>query len=422
MSKDKQILTRKHLARQERDRIQTRYVMVAAIAIIVLIVGLIGYGILNEKVLIPNRPVATINGEKISLKEFQVQARYTRQNIINQYMQTYQFAQMFGSDQTYTDYFNQQLVQIAYQLDPTLVGQAVIDGLIEDRIIRAEAKKLGITVTNEEVDKALQDAFGYYPGGTPTVAPTYPALPTSTLSPTQLALVPPEPTQVITQTATPTSIPPTATPAEPTVTPTPYTEEAFKTNFDKTVSGLDTSIQVSENDLRRIYESILYRQKVYEVKTVDAPHTSEQVWARHILVADEATAKQVLARLQAGEDFTALAKELSTDTGSASVGGDLGWFGKGKMDAAFETSAFNMSIGQISEPVKSSFGWHIIQVLGHENRPLDEQAYTDLRKANFQTWLDEQRKTDDVQINESWVSNVPVEPTIPPEYSVTTQN
>ena len=184
MSKEK-IVTRKHLARQERERIQTRNIMIVSIAVIVLVVGLIGYGVLNEKVLIPNRPLITVNGEKVSLDEFQLQARYTRSNIVSQYVQMYQFAEMFSSDVTYQDYFNQQLVQLAYQLEPSLVGQAVVDGLIEDRLIRAEAEKRGITVTAAEVDLALGEAFGYFPNGTPTSAPTFAAQPTSTRSSTQ---------------------------------------------------------------------------------------------------------------------------------------------------------------------------------------------------------------------------------------------
>lgn len=425
MSKEK-IVTRKHLARQERERRQTRNIMIVSIAVIVLVVGLLGYGILNERVLIPNRPVVTVNGEKVSLKEFQMQARYTRSNIISQYMQMYQFAEMFGSDPTYQDYFNQQLLQLSSQLEPVTVGQAVIEALIEDRLIRAEAQQRGITVTSEELDQALAEAFGYYADGTPTPVPTFAAQPTSTLSATQLALVPPTATptlaatEVITQTATPTIVLPTATPGEPTATPTPYTEEAYQQEFNETISQMGESIQVTENDLRRIYESILLRTRLSEEITADTPKTIEQVWARHILVSSEITATLVMERLAAGVDFAALAAEFSTDTGSAQIGGDLGWFGKGMMVEVFETTAFSLEVGQISDPVESSFGWHIIQVLGHEDRALSETEYQNLVNKNFQDWLDAQRDAADIVIDESWVNNLPTEPSIPAEYRVTT--
>ena len=87
-----------------------------------------------------------------------------------------------------------------------------------------------------------------------------------------------------------------------------------------------------------------------------------QVSARHILVADEATAKEVKAKLDAGEDFAELVTQYSTDTGSVGSGGDLGYFPRGVMVAEFEEAAFTQPIGEIGEPVQSSFGYHIIKV------------------------------------------------------------
>jgi foldase protein PrsA len=90
----------------------------------------------------------------------------------------------------------------------------------------------------------------------------------------------------------------------------------------------------------------------------------EQVRARHILVADEATAKMIEAKLKAGGNFADLAKQYSTDTASKASGGELGYFPKGKMVPAFQDAAFSLPVGAISPPVKSPFGWHIINVEG----------------------------------------------------------
>jgi foldase protein PrsA len=93
----------------------------------------------------------------------------------------------------------------------------------------------------------------------------------------------------------------------------------------------------------------------------------EQVRARHILVADRATADSVEAKLKAGGDFAALAKQYSTDTSTKDKGGELGFFGRGQMVPAFQDAAFALPVGAISAPVKSPFGWHVIQV--EEKKP-----------------------------------------------------
>lgn len=88
----------------------------------------------------------------------------------------------------------------------------------------------------------------------------------------------------------------------------------------------------------------------------------EQVKARHILVADLATANTVLAKLKAGGSWDALAKQYSTDPASKDKGGELGYFGKGQMVPQFQAAAFGAKVGQIVGPIKSPFGYHIIQV------------------------------------------------------------
>jgi foldase protein PrsA len=89
--------------------------------------------------------------------------------------------------------------------------------------------------------------------------------------------------------------------------------------------------------------------------------------ARHILVPDLKTAEKVEADLKAGKDFAAEAKQYSTDPGSRDKGGELGWFRKGAMVPPFDAYAFSAPIGKISQPVKSAFGYHIIQV--EERKP-----------------------------------------------------
>lgn len=108
----------------------------------------------------------------------------------------------------------------------------------------------------------------------------------------------------------------------------------------------------------------------------------EEVHARHILVASEDQAKQVIAQLKSGGDFAALAKKYSTDPG-AQKGGDLGWFKKGEMVPEFAQAALALKPGQFTEtPVHTRFGWHVIQVLEvkQDPPPTYEQARSGLRQ------------------------------------------
>ena len=90
---------------------------------------------------------------------------------------------------------------------------------------------------------------------------------------------------------------------------------------------------------------------------------SNKIKCSHILVQKQSEALSVLERIKKGEKFGKLAKELSLDSGSAKRDGNLGYFGRGKMVKEFENTAFNLQAGQISEPVKTQYGYHIIKRL-----------------------------------------------------------
>lgn len=99
--------------------------------------------------------------------------------------------------------------------------------------------------------------------------------------------------------------------------------------------------------------------KAYD-EAAKAQPPQPEVHARHILLPTEEEAKVALERIKKGEDFAKVATELSKDPGGE--GGDLGWFTKDKMVPEFADSAFKMEAGQVSDPVKSQFGWHVIKV------------------------------------------------------------
>jgi peptidyl-prolyl cis-trans isomerase C len=112
-------------------------------------------------------------------------------------------------------------------------------------------------------------------------------------------------------------------------------------------------------------------KKVYAEATKQMGEEKE-VHARHILVEKEDEAKAVLADLKKGGDFVAIAKEKSKDPGSKESGGDLGYFTKDQMVPEFAEVAFKLDKGQLSDPVKTQFGWHVLKVEDKRNRPIPE--------------------------------------------------
>jgi peptidyl-prolyl cis-trans isomerase C len=134
--------------------------------------------------------------------------------------------------------------------------------------------------------------------------------------------------------------------------------------------------QVSDDAVKARYDA-QYSNKPGEV----------EIHARHILVPDEATAKKIIAQLQKGADFAALSSQYSKDPGAAQQGGDLGFFKKGDMVPEFSDVAFALKDNEISPtPVKTQFGYHVIQVLGRRTAspPPFEQVRDQIRQEMVQ--------------------------------------
>jgi peptidyl-prolyl cis-trans isomerase C len=133
-----------------------------------------------------------------------------------------------------------------------------------------------------------------------------------------------------------------------------YRQQALRDAYvDKNVDNA-----IGDDQLRPIYDA-----------EFAAGQPEEEVHARHILLKTEDEAKAVIKRLAGGEDFVTLAKSLSVGPSGAD-GGELGWFGRGQMAKSFEDAAFGLQPGQLSPPVESRFGWHVIKVEERRQRPV----------------------------------------------------
>ena len=153
-----------------------------------------------------------------------------------------------------------------------------------------------------------------------------------------------------------------------------YSLDDIKNNIETSIKYekiLEPYIEITEKEMKEYFETnkALFNQ-------------TEQVKARHILVETKEQADEVKSKLNNGEDFAELAKEYSKD-GSSEKGGDLGYFGRGEMVAPFEEAAFSMEVNEISEPVESQWGFHIIKV----------EDYKEAKEAVYEDYVEEDRKS-----------------------------
>jgi parvulin-like peptidyl-prolyl isomerase len=414
-------LTRKHLARAEREAILTKWVIGITIGVVVLVLGLLFYGWLDTNVLQLRRPVAKVGEVEISTERFQKAVKYQRVQLINQWIQIQQYlqlAQAFGADAQTLQYYQQQASGIELQLSqPDTIGQQALDSLIDEEIVRQEAARRGITVPEADVQKELEESFGFFVNGTPT------PLPTGTFAPTLPPTETPTgvPTNTPTATLEPSATPTTGPSSTPRPTATAYTFEGFTNTKDDYIKDITTNTGLTEADIRALLEYKLLRDELQKQIGVDVVTTIKTAHTRHILIAvengdeaaAEAKAKDIIKQLQEGADFAALAAEFSTDTSNKDQGGDLGTQDDGYFVDEFNQVAFNAPVGLYPEPVKTSFGYHIIEVLEQNTRDLTESEITQKQAEAFSAWLSEQKAIPGlVTENDGWQLVVPHGPSI----------
>ena len=417
------VVTKKHVARLEREQRQIRLIRGFAIGGLILVAALLVFGYLQMNVFSKQQSVAVVNGDNITTGQFQERVRLERVGLYNQLNQYQYFQQAFGMDTT------QQQQDIQNTLNSTdTIGDRVLNTMVEEVLIRQKAEERGISVNKEDVDKYIQEAYGFFKDGTPvpTITPTEFAYPT--LSAEQLLIYPPTLTPTIAPTttseATATADPsvtatatlpafstPTPVPEQPTASPTPYTIEGFQGEFQKTVDEFK-NYGISEQTLRSVYEMQALRNKLMEDQEKELTATETQVLARHILVDTEAEAKAVEELLSQGVNFAEVARKYSKDTGSGLNGGELGWAPVSNYVAEFAEAVSTLPIGEISEPVQTEFGYHIIQVVAREELPLSSDQLEEKKQTDFDEWLQSIHDSSDITINDIWKTRVPTEPVL----------
>ena len=330
--------------------------------------GLVVYGFVQVRIVQPTQPIAIIGDGEITTAEFQGRVRLAQWNLSNQYTNVQQILQILGDDPETFSLYQSQLTNIGQQLaNPLFVGSSILDLLIEEELLEQEAANRGIQISEAEIDTFLEESLGYF--GERESATPAPAV-------------------------------------DGSATPTPYTRELFETNFEAYLTNV-RAFGIDEQTLRAEARARLLRDRLEAVFEVQVDKTQEQVWARHILVEEEQGAEDLLARVEEGEQWGDLASEFSQDESNKDQGGDLGWFGRGRMVELFEQAAFDGEIGEIVGPVETDFGWHLIEILGHEDRELDASSFGRAVSLALNSRIVEMRETTEIEIMDIWVDRVP---------------
>lgn len=183
--------------------------------------------------------------------------------------------------------------------------------------------------------------------------------------------------------------------------------DAFKARMEQVRTQLLVNEFVKSKVETAITEDAIKARYDKDAKSFDPP---EELHARHILVKEEAEAKQIIADLAKGGDFAKIAAEKSQDPGSGAQGGDLGFFGPGEMVPEFENAAKALKAGEVTkEPVKSQFGWHVIKLEEKRKQPIPpldevrEQVKQALVGETFTKMLDDMKKASKIEIDEAAV-------------------
>lgn len=346
-------LTKKQIARSRKESRQLRIIwtIVAAIGAVVLAVLL--FAVIRELLIVPNAAVARVDGAKISVKDYQDLLTYRRYNLYSSISNLeYQLSLLDASTeegQFMATYYSQTLgyyqSMIGYAPDSTL------DELIEDAIIQKKAGEAGLSVTLDEARQSIradiESSFASQAGSITT---------TETIS---------EPTPV------PTSVP--------------------AATIDETLTKYLDNMGLSAASFERMVQRSLLRDKVSELLAGQVPSTGLMIHVQLIVTDTQQVADTAKQRIDAGEDFATVAKEVSSETTVQTNGGDLGWLAADQLTSSYGSAladaASSQEIGALTV-VQSGGRFFVIRVVERdENGTLPDSVISSRKSSALSDWL-----------------------------------
>ncbi len=401
-------------AREERLQ---RLVIRGVIVVVAILALLVGIAFAVEQLIVPNQVVAMVNGEQITVDQFRAEYNLEKNRLLlqlNQVQSAGYDMQQLSQQEPYRTWISEANV-------PDQLGLRVINDMVDDRLIAQEAAKRNISVNEAAVQMEIQEFFGYDPTAVALIGVDPTETPEPTITPTPY--VSPTPTTVPTITPIPTpsdtdedesevEAEPTITPQPTVVEPTLSAAEVFE-NFEESQESYRSYFSingVSDESLDAFFERLALETLLADdLLSEDSGLLYADV--RHILVEEEEEANAALLALQAGESFADLARAISTDTGSGTRGGELGETFVGNYVPEFRAAIESAEIGALVGPVKSEFGYHVLQVRSKEQRSGDELAgqLQRAKEVQLQQFIEALREESDasIEIYDSWLDNIP---------------
>ena len=377
-------LTRKQASRLQHEKRVERGVLIGALAVALAVVGVIVYGFISENIVKAREAVAVVGDTPIRTVDFQAQVRFVRMQmrleLTDWQNQRMSLDPTDEDSEFYLDYIDGRIRQLEDNLSETnalVIGEQALDQLVLYEIVRQEAERRGISVTEDDVQRNIELSLNY-----DRTAATLP----------------------LTSTGEFTSEVPL---------PTPISEEDFRRQYDTIVDNLLKPLDISERQYRLWVRSDVLAQRLQEQMAEDVAEEADQVKLRLVSTTEEEEATALVARLDAGEAFQTLVEELEADEESTASASELEWFARDQIEAGLGEEladlAFSLGVGEYGAPAESAGGsfYTIIEVLGREVRPLDENVRQQLAESAFQEWVDAQQVLVE---RKTYSDRVPTEP------------
>lgn len=347
-------LNRKHAVRRAKAA-RTRATLLAATAIVLILsLGIIGFGFYRERVLVPGTPVATVKGEIIRASEYHKRLRLQRLATAT-FLQDLQRQASQATDEQSRAFYQTLMASSEQQL--SALPYTTLEELIEERLVAPEAARRGIQLSEEEIDRAVRARLGFADPDTPEDAPEGGG-----------------------------------------EGPAGEDDARFEEVYTEYLATLRRQAGMSQRDFRAMVRADLLQERLEEALRAEIPERAQHFYVKHIQVSTAQDALQALGRISGGEAFEDVARQVSTDPATRDRGGDLGWTPVGIMGEAFDAQALQLDPGEISQPVAGRGGFHILKgVARPEELQVDGQDREALAAQAYRNWLDRARAEASIQ-------------------------